>query len=114
MAIIYIQIIILSFAISLHTLCICTNLHHSGLLGQILLYSSQVTLSLDCLYHFSVCIIPLSKLVCQTRSDIAHKLKPGSSVKYFISILFLQVLSARMVSLYSRSSGLNKIYESWC
>ena len=82
-AMICIQIIVSSFAISPCTLHICTNLYHSDFLGQILLNSSQIMLSLAYLYYFSLCIIPLDKSVHWIRSGAAYKLKLGLSVEYF-------------------------------
>ena len=80
---IYIWIIVLSFAI---TLCNSVPTLSASLwfLGTNPLKLQSGLTQLDLSVCFSLHVIPLGKLVHRTRSGTAHKLKPGSSVKYFL------------------------------
>ena len=100
---IYIQIIVLSFIITLHKFHICTI--RITLVSQNKSLGLQLGLTqLDLSVYSSLHIILLGKSVYQTKSGAAYKLKPGSSIEYF----FLSFSYNYFLPAWSRSTP-----EAW-
>ena len=78
-----IWIIVLSFAITLCNSALTLSASLWSLGTNPLKLQSGLT-QLDLSVCSSLHVIPLGKSVCRTRSGAAHKLKPGSSVEYFL------------------------------